>query len=606
MVKFVTFEVYTMNNNGEWRLNSRFSSDEKQAALDFGRNIESKEGIPVKIIKETFDSNTNSSDDTVLYISPKIRHTAKKRRTSKYSKNYHGKIPNLIHEEEEQETSFSRVVWMFIFILMISFVLASISSFIAVFILSSYTNISNAEGSKVILVLFIAIFTLTAIPMSRKFIPWHRIKYSDNNNPMEDYDTRGISVADKFQNMISNFLFNEKNEEEKIVEKKSESVSSKHEQIKQKNEHEKEFKSIFENKDLLKEENPFEGLEQMKKEKETTDGITPVVNPGVAQEENENDTPPEKKIDIVYEDHKKKIAYFIKEVVLTLKSEALGITAFSKFGINLLVVGALDKIREKSNLSDENYKNLLIDALLLLGIQPHLAETFYEKIGNYTLNPSYLQMMQRGKEVMNEMANQSPDFQEKTSSAFKEWLKPVSKEHDIITVMFTDITDSTAITQEIGDEKAYGLIKTHNAIVRKVLQEMHGREIKHTGDGIMASFLSALNGVHAAVLIQRLVASYNKERPDFPLKLKIGMSAGEPIREGEDLFGATVQIASRLCSHATSGQILVSKEITELGASSSHEFTKIGEEELKGLKEPIEIFEAKYSDDIIPKMEEVK
>ena len=124
-------------------------------------------------------------------------------------------------------------------------------------------------------------------------------------------------------------------------------------------------------------------------------------------------------------------------------------------------------------------------------------------------------------------------------------------------IMFTDLKDSTLMTTLYGDTKALHLLHIHNALTRNSLKAHKGREVKHTGDGIMASFAAVRDAVGCAIAIQKAFAAYNKENPQALLNLRIGLSAGEPIEEHGDLFGKAVQLAARLCAHTEPGRILV-------------------------------------------------
>ena len=103
-------------------------------------------------------------------------------------------------------------------------------------------------------------------------------------------------------------------------------------------------------------------------------------------------------------------------------------------------------------------------------------------------------------------------------------------------ILFTDLEGSTAMVQRLGDDGAMELLRRHDAIVREALGQHSGREVKHTGDGIMASFASVQSGLAAAVDIQRAFAAH-AETDEAPMKVRIGLSAGEPVTEGQDLFG---------------------------------------------------------------------
>jgi class 3 adenylate cyclase len=162
-----------------------------------------------------------------------------------------------------------------------------------------------------------------------------------------------------------------------------------------------------------------------------------------------------------------------------------------------------------------------------------------------------------------------------------------------MTIMFTDIVDSTRITQQLGDERAQELVRAHNAIVRDALRAHYGAEVKHTGDGIMASFLSAAHALDAAVQIQRCVADYNA-RAEIPLELRIGVNAGTPVVEDDDLFGSAVQLAARVCRVAEGHQILVTEAVRDLATGSSFTFVGQGPATLRGFEEPTLLFSVEW------------
>ncbi|HMI41373.1 MAG TPA: nickel-binding protein [Sphingomicrobium sp.] len=157
----------------------------------------------------------------------------------------------------------------------------------------------------------------------------------------------------------------------------------------------------------------------------------------------------------------------------------------------------------------------------------------------------------------------------------------------IRSIMFTDIVGSTELTQRLGDEGAMLFVDTHDNIVRDALAACEGREVKHTGDGIMASFISAAAAVRCACSIQSALAEHREKNPDVQLQLRIGLAAGEPVEKRNDLFGSTVQLAARLCAHAEVGQVLVSNVIAELCDGKGFSFDDKGQTQLKGFSEPV-------------------
>ena len=155
-----------------------------------------------------------------------------------------------------------------------------------------------------------------------------------------------------------------------------------------------------------------------------------------------------------------------------------------------------------------------------------------------------------------------------------------------VAVLFTDMEGSTALTSRLGDAGAQELVRTHDAVVRAALAENAGHEVKHTGDGIMASFSSISAALACAIDIQK-----GLRVAEAPFKVRIGLDAGEPLREDGDLTGVVVQSARRIVDKASPGQILVSDVVRKLVAGKTFGFTDRGRHQLKGLPERVRLFE---------------
>ena len=157
------------------------------------------------------------------------------------------------------------------------------------------------------------------------------------------------------------------------------------------------------------------------------------------------------------------------------------------------------------------------------------------------------------------------------------------------TILFTDLESSTALTQAVGDAKAQDVLHGHNAVVRAALAANDGEEVKHTGDGIMASFGSAVSAVEAAQQIQRDLAGGE-------IRVRVGLNAGEPIAEDHDYFGTAVQLAARICDRAEPGQVLVSRVVRDLCAGKTFTFEDAGAATLKGIEEPVTLYAVGWVD----------
>jgi class 3 adenylate cyclase len=160
-----------------------------------------------------------------------------------------------------------------------------------------------------------------------------------------------------------------------------------------------------------------------------------------------------------------------------------------------------------------------------------------------------------------------------------------------VTILFTDIEGSTALTQRRGDARAQEVLRAHNEIAREALRTHGGSEIKHTGDGIMASFASGSRAISAALAMQRGFAAHDESHPEAPIRVRIGLNAGEPVAEEGDLFGTAVQLAARIAAHAEPGRVLVSNVVRELAAGKGFLFSDRGDVVLRGFEDPVRLYE---------------
>jgi class 3 adenylate cyclase len=155
-------------------------------------------------------------------------------------------------------------------------------------------------------------------------------------------------------------------------------------------------------------------------------------------------------------------------------------------------------------------------------------------------------------------------------------------------IMFTDIVDSTPMTARLGDVRAVEMIRAHDSVVRRALNDMNGREVKHTGDGIMASFDDAAVAAACARSIQQGFHTFNAASSE-KLRVRIGIDVGEPVADSNDLFGTTVQMAARLCQAAEPEAILVSNAVREI-VRSDFTTVELPPRVLKGFDAPIALF----------------
>lgn len=163
----------------------------------------------------------------------------------------------------------------------------------------------------------------------------------------------------------------------------------------------------------------------------------------------------------------------------------------------------------------------------------------------------------------------------------------------LVTILFTDVEGSTALTQKLGDVRARELFREHERVTRDALREHGGSEVKSMGDGFMASFVSATQALECAIAMERAFAKHN-ESSDAQLNIRIGLNTGEPIAEEQDLFGTAVITAARIAGHAKGGEILASNVVRELVAGRGFAFAHRGEMALRGFDDPVRVFELRW------------
>jgi class 3 adenylate cyclase len=174
-------------------------------------------------------------------------------------------------------------------------------------------------------------------------------------------------------------------------------------------------------------------------------------------------------------------------------------------------------------------------------------------------------------------------------------LSPVAAPDGTVTIMFSDIEDSTVLTDRLGDHRWMELLRYHDDLVRRQLAAHGGFEVKSQGDGFMLAFGSARSAIKCAAAIQRELEAHRASGAETPLRVRIGLHTGEVLRERDDFFGKNVVLAARIAGKATGNEILVSGLLRELVASAQEfEFGAERELELKGLPGTHRVFSVQW------------
>lgn len=590
------YEIYVLAKN-RWTLQMRFRHDQMNAALDEAKTIERTVGLPVKVMRETYFPDSNTCEEASVYISPRttLAPVASARGIEAVARERSRATPAGTQPVFDGEST-GTLVFMLMVIVVVALGIAATATEALNFILDAARQADSSVGDSTRSTLVFGTFAVTflgvAIPMTVWFIAGaekrakaraKRAKAVSRMLPAREprFSREEIALGRAARGMLWEILTRpfrgSEPDEGQASQPPQQSVAA---------------------PPAPPPSEPSRSTEATQEiPAETAAPVTDAVEPEPSPAP---DSPPDAAATSeALEKHRITAIRFLGDAVSYLKLSSPRLDAYSRFGVNLILAGALETLARQGGIDDQGRQVLLRETLEMLGNKANIAEAFCAKLDHYMLEPRYLQMVQSGRELMERFMAGEKEALKKLGDVLDTWNKPGAKPpaQRIVTVLFTDIVGSTDLTQTQGDIAAQNLVRRHNGIVRATLSEFDGREIKHTGDGIMASFASTNNAVDAAVTIQRAAAGYSATAPELPLRLRLGINAGEPIEEEDDLFGTTVQLAARLCAAAEPEQILCSNVVRELSAGKGRRFSAQGIHELKGFREPVPLFEIAWRDE---------
>lgn len=293
------------------------------------------------------------------------------------------------------------------------------------------------------------------------------------------------------------------------------------------------------------------------------------------------------------EDARRAVLEFLALALAAVKDEVPRMNQHVTFGLNLFGAGAAEFYGKGAGLNRMQSFVLVREVVSALGNSADRVDAFCRQYGEYAAEERYRMMIDCGRSVMEKRISGDGDPFAEFREILRSWTSDAAvraKSQGIVCIMFTDIVGSTAMTHERGDYAAQEVVRVHNAIVRSALAAHHGKEVKHTGDGIMASFTIAANAVRATMEIRDTLAKHNAAEGAVPVKVRIGLNAGEAVQEEDDFFGTTVQLAARVCDKAGTGEVFVTDNVRTLAKGNGLSFQEAGEFVMKGVPAPMMLY----------------
>ncbi len=562
-----TYEVYLIDA-GRWVLHARYRREEKDKAVEEAKLIERELGTQVKVTREVYNPSANTSDETTVYATEKaVRKPSGPRGGGAAARGGGGGGFGAMDEFDDARPGrggaaaaalaagrrgaatmavhgTASALVRLVVILGVAVLASLLVTAVASNLLgnSLYMQLHPAFIGPLQFVIFIVTFLAVAVPLATKKVRWAG--------------------------------FSERPQQRARPAPAPRVRAPKAPRIKAEPEPEAED-------------------EEIPAEEETKDEEPEPDKPVEEEARNDADDAP---LGVGVEMQRETMGKFTQGLLSEVQKSRPQLDAYNRFGVSLMLAGAVDVVGDKNNLETEQRRTLLATALTDMGTKPEAARTFSGKYEEYMGEKRYMGMVQAGRVAAESFLENPSAPLPAMKSLFDAWGKPqqTATTSRIIAVMFTDMVGSTDMTQVKGDAAAQVIVRRHNSIVRAALNEYGGKQVKHTGDGIMASFPSPASAVEATIAIQRAVAANNARFPDQVLHLRIGINAGEPIEEEEDLFGATVQLAARVCAAAGTDQIVCTNVVRELTGSKAT-FVSRGPTALKGFSEKLTLYEVAWS-----------
>ncbi|MCC9620070.1 adenylate/guanylate cyclase domain-containing protein [Thalassospira sp. MA62] len=596
----VNYEVYVKDQSGRWQIHAHFSRAQRKQAEEEAKQLEqTKHVIAVKVIREVYDHQTNSSDDYVIYEtrgaaknpSPSKPDNAPKTGPGSRATRKVGSAPQFARSPcapentkpssatQENISTISRSgipitsgVIGLVIKLLIAFCIA-LALGLATMLLAAKgleylpemgLNISRDFYDKANFICFTVGFLATAVPMLMRLTK----NFNTQPHAKSDHSKSRQSPARSSTAQRNRPVFGDDPAPTPPPRRTKTAAELAAE--------------------ILTEETGQHVTADQVEGRPKSDQTNEIDTPPLTPDRPSTDT-------TAMQETRQRMKGFISGSIEAIKRNIQELDAYHKFGVNLYVAGACDACGEQNALDIKASRTVLRDCISALGANNSMAETFCKNVDNYILEPKYKDMYGAGRQSMSDYTKDENSISSSVSHAITSWgdratsTTTSSAKKNIHALMFTDIVNSTAKTQELGDHGAQQLVHIHNQIVRTALINNYGKEVKHLGDGIMAVFPSSANAVHAALEIQQNMVTHNANQ-DLKFQIRIGINAGEALAEENDLFGSVVQLAARICAQAEGDQSMVSENVKNTYSGNRVQFVSVGERQMKGFSDPIEVF----------------
>jgi len=578
-----SYEVQVMQGD-RWRIHAQFPENGQADAIEEAKTLESLPGIAgIKVVRDDYDDRTGLHKSHVVH-----KHTPKKSARKPAAGNKYAKYQNrananrasqiddpFAEDPDKKPSSGMGVIVKMLMVLLFSIALSAVlTGLISAFLPTRLGDIRliGTMRANVIIGSAIVFFLISVTVSFISFMGRDELDVPDFEREAKRKKQKAAQNRQKAKKL--------KEQEEEVAKKEMARIKRE----KEKQAEEEALKAQQEAEEAQEPQAPEEP------EAEAEDDST---------KEDEEGEDGYSRLSPMAEKHKANLMTFFGEAVRNLPAERKKMDNYNRFGLNLYLAGCAEALGGEKNLDGETTTLILSDALQTMGLKEEHAESFARRYEDYLLQDArYMEMFQSGRRSISDFMGGKKEATDELGGSLDEWNKPKTAEdpEKEVVVMFTDIVGSTAMTHEQGNMAAQEVVRAHNRVVRDALAKTGGKEIKHTGDGIMASFENVTSSLLATQQMQMMIRMHNEQGPTLPLKVKIGINAGRVVMEEQDLYGVTVQMAARIVDKATDDQILVSDTVYGMAQGGQWRFVKRGPFYMKGINGPAYLQELVWDD----------
>ena len=635
-----TFEVYYFQN-GRWAVHASFDGSERELAIEEAKSVETKLGFPAKVVRETYFPETNTTEEVTTYSGQKGKSVdsdpfaaagggpaasaadeptgggrgrgsrpggGSRGRTQPPNRaggKKQGKPKETKQQRHRRRKKEAHAAVKLAFAFASSMLIACIGGggvALSVLQMQKAGVLKPDNYTPMIFGTFIILFFLSIVFYLNRYFKIAQWISSTSAKAQQEQQAAAVQPPPKTKpkekaqkasgtnmaNMLGGGKPSGDDLDADMDAKKSADGKKKDKKAEDKKKAEEKKKAEAKKKEAEKKQKVAD-----KKKKKVDDALDRAAADLDAKKEAD-----EKKKEKKKDDTRSEFLKFITAAIGAIQADHPNLNAFTKFGLNLYLTGVVDRLGYDKGLGDDARKAMLKEGISLTGASADRSAAFIDELPGYRGQTRYGGMISAGAEAMAEFLGGNAEVVNGLSPLLTEWGLPEKRAEvpQMFTFMFTDIAGSTAMTQKLGNAGAQKVVRAHNTAVRNGIGSFSGHEVKHTGDGIMATFPDGVHAVSAAVQILKEVQTYNAANEMFPLTIRVGINTGEAVEEENDYFGTAVQLTARICDKAADGQAWVSEGVLHENSTTTNKFLPRGEFEMKGIDEPKPLFEIAWSE----------